>query len=79
MTSLAPNSSPAGLRRLEDLPDFCTRGELSSLTGLSVATLARWAVDQRGPRITRLGGKAVRYAREDVVSWLSDQRETKSA
>lgn len=63
----------AAIRHSEDLPDWSTRGELSQYTGVAVQTLARWAVEKRGPRVTRLGS-AVRYAREDVLDWLETQR-----
>jgi predicted DNA-binding transcriptional regulator AlpA len=72
-------SQPSAPRRLTELADYSTRAELSAFTGLSEATLRRYAVDNRGPRITRLGGRAVRYAREDVVAWLEAQRDAVSA
>ncbi len=57
-----------------DLPDLVTRAQLSAFTGLSVATLARWAMEgDKGPRITKLGS-AVRYRRDDIVAWLDSQR-----
>lgn len=58
------------IRRVEDLPDYATRGELSDYTQLAVQTLARWAVEGRGPRITRIGAHAVRYRKSDVIAWL---------
>lgn len=59
----------AELRRAEELPDLLTRKELSIFTGISVQTLARWAVEKTGPKITRLG-HAVRYRREDVLDFV---------
>ena len=56
-------------RKLEDLPDYSTRQELSGFTRVSVQTLARWTVEGKGPRVTKLGG-AVRYAKADVLTWL---------
>lgn len=62
------------IRRIEDLPDFVTRAELAGFTGLAHQTLARYAVEGKGPRVTRLGGTAVRYARSDIAEWLAEQR-----
>jgi predicted DNA-binding transcriptional regulator AlpA len=60
------------IRNLEDLPELVTRAELSQFSGVAVQTLARWAVDGTGPRITKLN-RAVRYRRADVVAWLDAQ------
>lgn len=59
------------LRRVDDLPELMTRQELAEFTGISVSTLARWAVEPRqGPALTKLGGHTVRYRRADVLAWL---------
>lgn len=54
-----------------DLPELATRAEVAEYTNLSIATLARWAGEGKGPKVTKLGG-AVRYLREDVEAWISD-------
>lgn len=59
---------PAG-RRLEGLPDLLTRAELAAYTGISAATLARWAMTGEGPRLTKLG-RAARYRKAAVLAWL---------
>ena len=60
---------PEFSRKFDELPDFSTRPELAGFASISVQTLARWAVEGKGPRITKLGG-AVRYAKADVAAWL---------
>lgn len=52
-----------------DLPDLATRAQVAEYTQISVATLARWAMDGRGPKFIRLGTN-VRYRREDVRAYL---------
>jgi predicted DNA-binding transcriptional regulator AlpA len=58
------------LRSVDALPELMTRKELSEFTGLTIGTLARWAVETTGPKVTKLGGKAVRYRKADVLAWL---------
>lgn len=59
-----------------DLPEFLTRKELAALTGISVQTFARWAVERNpeGPRMTRFSSTLVRYAKADVVEWLESRK-----
>ncbi|WP_369076260.1 MULTISPECIES: helix-turn-helix transcriptional regulator [Curtobacterium] len=63
------------MRRSEDLPDWATRDEVAQYTGVAPQTLARWVTEKRGPRVTRFGGRAVRYARTDVLEWIDAQRK----
>lgn len=62
------------IRQLEDLPEFSTRAQLSQLVDVSVQTLARWKVEGRGPRVTKVGS-AVRYRKADVLAWLDSLQE----
>lgn len=64
MTARAP------IRQVVDLPELSSRRELSEFTGVAVQTLARYAVEGKGPRMTKLGG-AVRYIKADVLAWLA--------
>jgi len=57
-------------RTVDELAELSKRKELADFTGLSVQTLARWAVEGVGPKITKLGGTAVRYRKADVLAWL---------
>lgn len=51
---------------------------VSSLTGLSVHTLAHWRIAGRGPAFLRIGDAGrncrVLYARHDLDAWLSSCR-----
>ncbi|GGH45000.1 helix-turn-helix transcriptional regulator [Microbacterium album] len=57
------------VRSIDDLPELAKRVEIAEFTGTSVPTLARWAMEGTGPKVTRLGG-SVRYRKGDVLSWL---------
>lgn len=59
---------------VDDLPELSTRQQLAELTGISVQTFARWAVEGNGPRITKLG-HAARYRKDDVLAWLDASRK----
>lgn len=52
-----------------DLPEVATRREVSAFTRISVATLARWAVEHKGPPFRKAGGRVI-YRRADVLAWL---------
>lgn len=67
------------VRRLADFPDYLTRADLSAFTGLSVATLARYANAKSGPPVTRMSRQVLRYKREDVAVWLDSLREERTA
>lgn len=58
----------------EDLPDWSTRPQVANYLQISVPTLARWAMEGKGPRVTKLGTHAARYARADVAAWLESQK-----
>lgn len=60
------------LRHIADLPDLMTRPEVAEFTGIAVQTLARWAVEGSGPRIHRLGTRAVRYRKADVLRFIEN-------
>ncbi|NQX23322.1 DNA-binding protein [Curtobacterium sp. VKM Ac-2852] len=62
------------IRQVEDLPEWSTRVQLSQFIEVSVQTLARWKVEGRGPRVTKIG-QAVRYRKSDVLSWLDSLSE----
>lgn len=57
----------------DELPELATRPQVAEYLQISVSTLARWAMDGRGPRVTKLG-TAARYRREHVVAWLEESR-----
>lgn len=51
------------------LPELATRQQVAEYTQTSIPTLARWAAEGKGPKVTKLGG-VVRYRREDVLAWI---------
>lgn len=53
------------------LPELATRQQVAEYTQTSVPTLARWAAEGKGPRVSKLGG-VVRYRREDVLAWIAE-------
>lgn len=57
-----------------DLAEVASREEVSKFTGISKPTLARWAMEGKGPRFRRAGGRVL-YMRQDVMAWL-DALET---
>lgn len=59
----------APIRSVEALPELATRAEAASFLGLSVHTLARWAVEGVGPRMTKLGG-AARYRKSHLLEYI---------
>jgi predicted DNA-binding transcriptional regulator AlpA len=65
--------SPSQFRTVDELPELLTRRELAAFTGLTLGTLARWAMENVGPHVTKLGG-AVRYRKADVIAWLDGAR-----
>lgn len=67
------------MRTLQDLPELATRAELAEFVDLSVPTLDRWAMQGVGPKVTRLGLRAVRYRKDDVLAWLDHSHVQESA
>lgn len=51
---------------------WLTRPELAKREKLSVATLAQWASQGKGPRYARFG-RYSRYRLSDVIAWENDQ------
>ena len=48
---------------------FLTEKEVAAQISVSLATLRRWRLVQRGPRFFKVGA-LVRYRPEDLVQWL---------
>jgi hypothetical protein len=51
---------------------FLTELEVSRVAKISLATLRRWRLENRGPRFRKFGS-LVRYSEEDLVSWMKSQ------
>lgn len=52
--------------------------EVAKQLGVSPATLARWRTLGSGPRFVRVGGQ-VRYQRDAVAAWLTQQERSSTA
>lgn len=54
---------------LNTLEKLLNEQDVARLTGLSVASVRRWRLLQRGPKYLKIGA-AVRYRAEDISAWL---------
>lgn len=54
---------------------WLTRKEAADYLGLKPATLAAWAVQGRGPSFARISARCVRYAQQDLDTWMAAQRQ----
>lgn len=51
---------------------FLTETEVSELTHISLGTLRRWRLENKGPKFHKFGS-LVRYGEEDLSRWQNDQ------
>jgi len=51
---------------------FLTECEVSELTQISLATLRRWRLENRGPKYHKFGS-LVRYGEEELTRWEQTQ------
>ncbi|MHB1938786.1 MAG: helix-turn-helix transcriptional regulator [Acidobacteriaceae bacterium] len=51
---------------------FLTESEVAERTHISLATLRRWRLENRGPKYYKFGS-LVRYAEEELVRWEKAQ------
>lgn len=51
---------------------FLTETEVSELTHISLGTLRRWRIENKGPRFHKFGS-LVRYGEEDLSRWQNNQ------
>ncbi len=65
----ADDLAPGGDYRNQ--PEVMTRAEVAEFTRISLPTLARWAMEGKGPKYRRAGGRVL-YMRADVLAWLND-------
>lgn len=52
-----------------NLAEVASRKDVSAFTGISMPTLARWAIEGKGPRFRKAGSRCL-YLRSDVLAWL---------
>jgi predicted DNA-binding transcriptional regulator AlpA len=58
-------------RTIDELPEILSRPQLAEFSGVATQTLARWAMDKTGPKVTHLGRRVV-YRKRDVLTWLDE-------
>ena len=51
---------------------FLTETEVSELTHISLGTLRRWRLENKGPKFHKFGS-LVRYGEDDLSRWQNDQ------
>jgi predicted DNA-binding transcriptional regulator AlpA len=51
---------------------FLTENEVAERTRISLATLRRWRLENRGPKYRKFGS-LVRYAEDELVAWEEAQ------
>jgi predicted DNA-binding transcriptional regulator AlpA len=57
----------------EDDETLIRRSDLPKYLPIATQTLARWAVEGHGPRMTKIGRRVVAYKVEHVREWLQGQ------
>lgn len=67
---------PQDVNRFEVLTDmnsrFLTECEVSERTQISLATLRRWRLENRGPKYYKFGS-LVRYGEDELIRWEQTQ------
>lgn len=57
-------------------PDYLdrllTENEAASFLGFTIRALQGWRVKGGGPKFVKIGKKAVRYRRRDLIAWTED-------
>lgn len=59
----------------QDLPDLSTKAHVAEYLQVSVTTLDRMEQAGIGPRRVRIGGRAVRYRKVDVLAYVQQLAE----
>jgi len=53
--------------------------EVAAMLGLSVPTIRQWRYLGKGPKVTKVGERLVRYFESDVAAWLKQQSNPEGA
>ena len=56
-------------REPDELDNLLPETEAARVLGFSVRTLQGWRVKGGGPRFVKVGRRAVRYRRRDLIAW----------
>lgn len=68
------NTIPTGWEDIAaELPPFSTPEQLAELLAITTATLQDWRYKHTGPTPTKIGKRAIRYRRHDILTWLATQ------
>lgn len=71
---MSPNAADA--IRLGTNPSYLTRMDAALALGVSVKTLAKWAVERKGPPFIRNAHGSAYYDRATLLDWRSRQSVT---
>jgi predicted DNA-binding transcriptional regulator AlpA len=64
------NELPAQLARDPDYLDrLINESDAATFLGFSIRALQGWRFKGGGPRFVKIGGRAVRYRRRDLIGW----------
>ena len=59
---------------MTDQTEFLTDVQVSVLTGFSVQTLRNWRFQGKGLPYSKVGRRAVRYEKSDVLSFMRERK-----
>jgi predicted DNA-binding transcriptional regulator AlpA len=71
------NRSPRNERGKRALKQYFKETEVAEIYGLTVSTLRKWRLQSNphGPIFTKLGARAVRYRKADLIAWEAAGRK----
>jgi predicted DNA-binding transcriptional regulator AlpA len=53
--------------------ELLNENQVAQRLGVSIATVRRWRSLKVGPRFRKIGGASVRYANDDLTTWVESQ------
>jgi predicted DNA-binding transcriptional regulator AlpA len=53
---------------------YLNEKEVKDLTGFALPTLRNWRFLRKGPPYCKVGGRSIRYRREDVLAYMERAR-----
>jgi predicted DNA-binding transcriptional regulator AlpA len=63
----------------DHLDSLLNERDAAAFLGLSDRTLQKWRVCGGGPIFIKIGGKAVRYQRRDLIEWINVRRQANTS
>lgn len=64
--------NPKGAAPAPSAPELLNENQVAQRLGVSIATVRRWRSQKTGPKFRKLGA-SVRYASDDLKSWIEAQ------